>query len=281
MKSVVIQGIKGSFHHEAVTRFFKEEAVEIVDSPTFNSLVKQVINEDADYGMMAIENSIAGSILPNYSLMTKNDLYIWGEIKLPIKHNLLALGGQTLADITEVRTHPMALLQCENFLDRYDSWKRLAMDDTATCARNIQNNQYKGVASIGSMLAAKMYGLEVLAENIHDVYDNYTRFYLLSKQPKKVEGFNKASFYFYTDHQKGSLNRVLEILSSHDLNLSKIQSVPLTGSVFQYSFHANVVLVNNNYDLYYKAIEEVRKTTRFFKILGEFKEDQIPSDYQY
>ncbi|WP_158210691.1 prephenate dehydratase [Myroides phaeus] len=281
MKSVVIQGIKGSFHHEAVNRFFKEEAVEIVDSPTFNSLVKQVVNEQANYGMMAIENSIAGSILPNYSLMTKNDLYIWGEVKLPIKHNLLALEGQSLADISEVRTHPMALLQCENFLDQYETWKRLAMDDTATCARNIKNNQYKGVASIGSMLAAEMYGLEVLAENIHDVYDNYTRFYLLSKQPKQVEGFNKASLYFYTDHQKGSLNRVLEIFASHDLNLSKIQSVPLTGSVFQYSFHANVVLVNNDYEKYYQALEKVRQATRFFKVLGEYMEDQIPSDYQY
>lgn len=275
MKSVVIQGIKGSFHHEAVGKFFGSEEVEIVDSPTFNSLVKQLVNKEVDYGMMAIENSIAGSILPNYSLLTKNDLYIWGEIALPIRHNLLALKGQTLADITEVRTHPMALLQCENFLDQYTDWKRLAMDDTATCARNIQEKQYKSVASIGSTLAAEMYDLEILAENIHDVYDNYTRFFLLSREPKKVEGFNKASLYFYTDHQKGSLNRVLEILASHDLNLSKIQSVPLSGSVFQYSFHAGVVLVNEDYDKYYKAMEEVTKATRYLKVLGEYKQDKL------
>lgn len=275
MKSVVIQGIKGSFHHEAVGKFFNPEQVEIVDSPTFNSLVKQVVSKEVDYGMMAIENSIAGSILPNYSLLTKNDLYIWGEIALPIKHHLLALKGQELDDITEVRTHPMALLQCENFLDQYTDWKRLAMDDTATCARNIQQNQLTGVASIGSSLAAQMYDLEILADNIHDVFDNYTRFYLLSRKPKKVEGFNKASLFFYTDHQKGSLNKVLEILASHDLNLSKIQSIPLSGSVFQYSFHANVVLVNQDYDLYYKAIEEVAKATRYLKVLGEFKEDKL------
>ncbi|WP_121965168.1 prephenate dehydratase [Myroides sp. N17-2] len=275
MKSVVIQGIKGSFHHEAVGKFFNPEQVEIVDSPTFNSLVKQVVSKEVDYGMMAIENSIAGSILPNYSLLTKNDLYILGEIALPIKHHLLALKGQKLDDITEVRTHPMALLQCENFLDQYTDWKRLAMDDTATCARNIQQNQLTGVASIGSSLAAQMYDLEILADNIHDVFDNYTRFYLLSREPKKVEGFNKASLFFYTDHQKGSLNKVLEILASHDLNLSKIQSIPLSGSVFQYSFHANVVLVNQDYDLYYKAIEEVAKATRYLKVLGEFKEDKL------
>ncbi len=277
MKSVIIQGIKGSFHHEAVERFYKEEAVEIVDSPTFNSLVKQVVSGKVDYGMMAIENSIAGSILPNYSLMTKNKLYIGGEIALPIKHNLLGLKGQTLNDITEVRTHPMALLQCENFLDQHEDWKRLAMDDTATCARNIQYKQLKGVASIGSKLAAEMYNLEILAENIHDIYDNFTRFYLVGTKPMKVEGFNKATLYFYTDHQKGRLSKVLEILADHGLNLTKIQSVPLSDCVFEYSFHVNVVLVDQDYDRYYKALEEVRKVTKYLNVLGEYKEDKLAS----
>lgn len=276
MKSVIIQGIKGSFHHEAVTRFFKDQEVDIVDSPTFNSLVRQVVNHSVDYGMMAIENSIAGSILPNYSLMTKNKLYIGGEIALPIKHNLLALKGQTLEDIHQVRTHPMALLQCENFLDNYDHWQRLAMDDTATCARNIQDKQMHGVASIGSKLAAQMYDLEILAEDIHDVYDNYTRFYLVGTKPIQVKGFNKATLYFYTDHKKGRLSKVLEILASHELNLTKIQSVPLSGSVFEYSFHVNVVLVNENYDLYYKALEELKQATQYLVVLGEYIEDKRP-----
>ncbi|MTG98632.1 prephenate dehydratase [Myroides albus] len=277
MKSVIIQGIKGSFHHEAVTRFFKQEQVEIVDSPTFNSLVRQVVDKKVDLGMMAIENSIAGSILPNYSLMTKNKLYIGGEIALPIKHNLLVLKGQKLEDITEVRTHPMALLQCENFLDKHESWQRLAMDDTATCARNIQEKQMYGVASIGSKLAAQMYDLEILAQDIHDVYDNYTRFYLVGTQPMLVKDFNKATLFFYTDHKQGRLSKVLEILANHELNLTKIQSVPLSGTVFQYSFHVNVVLTNNNYDLYYKALEKLKEVTQYLNVLGEYMEDKRPT----
>ena len=275
MKSVIIQGIKGSFHHEAVEQFFKEEKVTIVDSPTFNSLVKNVVNEQVDLGMMAIENSIAGSILPNYSLITKHKLFIGGEVALPIKHNLLALKGQTLTDITEVRTHPMALLQCENFLDQHDNWLRLAMDDTATCAKSIQENKMKGVASIGSKLASELYDLEILAEGIHDVVDNFTRFYLVGTKPFEVPNFNKATLYFFTDHKKGRLSKVLEILAEHDLNLTKIQSIPLTGSVFQYSFHASVVLTTLDYDAYYRALEKVKEVTQYLLVLGEYKQDKI------
>lgn len=275
MKSVIIQGIKGSFHHEAVERFFKEQPVDIIDSPTFNSLVKQVVDGSVDYGMMAMENSIAGSILPNYSLMTKKKLYVGGEIALPIRHHLLALKGQTLDQIEEVRTHPMALLQCGDFLENHEHWRKLAMDDTATCAKNIQLNQMRGVAGIGSALAAKMYDLEILQENIHDVYDNFTRFFLISTQPVHVDDFDKATLYFFTDHQKGRLSKVLEILAEHELNLTKIQSVPISGSVFQYSFHVNVVLVNKNYDLYYRALEKVRQVTQHLSIIGEYKEDKL------
>lgn len=275
MKSVIIQGIKGSFHHEAVQRFFKEQEVEIVDSPTFNSLVKQVVAHKVDYGMMAMENSIAGSLLPNYNLMTRKGLYIGGEVALPIKHNLLALKGQTLEDIKEVRTHPMALLQCENFLDQHENWQRLAMDDTATCAKNIQLNQMYGVGAIGSTLAAKLYGLDIVAENIHDAFDNFTRFYLIGTQPMNVKGFDKATLYFYTDHKQGRLGKVLEILASHDMNLTKIQSVPISGSPFQYSFHVNVVLVNKNYDLYYQALEKLKQVTAHLSVLGEYMEDKL------
>ena len=274
MKSVVIQGIKGSFHHEAVVRFFQGEEVEIVDSPTFNSLVKAVIQEEVDYGMMAIENSIAGAILPNYTLITKNNLHIIGEIALPIKHNLLALKTESLETIKEVQTHPMALLQCENFLEQYPDWKLLAKDDTATCARNIHDKQMQGIATIGSRLASEMYDLKILAENIHDISDNFTRFYLLSKNPEKIENFNKASLYFTTDHTMGSLARVLNTLAKYEMNMTKIQSVPLTGSVFQYSFHVDIVS-KNGYDKYYQALEEMRAQTGFFKVLGEYKEHKI------
>lgn len=275
MKSVSIQGIKGSFHHEAVERFFKNQEVEIIDSPTFKSLVTEVVNGKADYGMMAIENSIAGAILPNYSMITKYGLYIIGEMVLPIQHHLLALPTDTLETITEVHTHPMALLQCENFLEKYPQWKLLAKDDTATCARNIHEKQMKGIATIGSRLAAQMYQLKILKENIHDIPDNFTRFYLLSKTPAKIENFTKASLYFTTDHTRGSLAKVLDTLAKYKMNMTKIQSVPLTGSVFKYSFHVDIVLGDNNYDNYYKALEEIKTQTGFCHVLGEYKEYKI------
>ena len=275
MKSISIQGIKGSFHHEAVNRFFQNEKVEIIDSPTFKTVVRDVINGKANYGMMAIENSIAGAILPNYSLITKNGLHIVGEVVLPIKHHLLALPGETLDSISEVRTHPMALLQCENFLEKYPDWKLLSKDDTATCAYNIHSKKMKGIATIGSKLAAEMYQLQVLAENIHDVSDNYTRFYLLSPQTEKVENFTKASLYFTTDHTMGSLAKVLNILANHQMNITKIQSVPLSGSVFQYSFHADIITPGGNDDNYRRALEEIKNNTNFLHILGEYKEDKI------
>lgn len=275
MKSISIQGIKGSFHHEAVNRFFQNEKVEIIDSPTFKTVVRDVINGKANYGMMAIENSIAGAILPNYSLITKNGLHIVGEVVLPIKHHLLALPGETLDSISEVRTHPMALLQCENFLEKYPDWKLLSKDDTATCAYNIHSKKMKGIATIGSKLAAEMYQLQVLAENIHDVSDNYTRFYLLSPQTEKVENFTKASLYFTTDHTMGSLAKVLNILANHQMNITKIQSVPLSGSVFQYSFHADIITPGGNDNNYRRALEEIKNNTNFLHILGEYKEDKI------
>ncbi|CVK16812.1 prephenate dehydratase [Apibacter mensalis] len=275
MKSVSIQGIRGSFHHEAVNRFFHDQKMEIIDSPTFKTVVMDVINGKANYGMMAIENSIAGAILPNYSLITKYGLHIIGEVVLPIKHHLLALPGETLDSINEVRTHPMALLQCENFLEKYPSWKLLSKDDTATCAYHIHIKKMKGVATIGSKLAAQMYQLHILAENIHDVSDNYTRFYLLSATPEKIENFTKASLYFTTDHTMGSLAKVLNILAKYKMNITKIQSVPLTGSIFQYSFHADINTPGGDDTNYRMALNEIKNTTGFLHILGEYKEDKI------
>lgn len=275
MKSVSIQGIKGSFHHEAVNNFFQGQNVEIIDSPTFKSVVEDVISGKANYGMIAIENSIAGAILPNYSLITKYKLHIIGEVILPIKLHLLALPEETLDSIYEVRTHPMALLQCENFLEQYPNWKLLSKDDTATCAYNISLNKMKGIATIGSKLAAEMYHLTILKENIHDVSDNYTRFYLLAASPQKIENFSKASLYFTTDHTMGSLARVLNILAKYKINITKIQSVPLKGSIFQYSFHADILTNGEKDDNYYKALEEIKQNTGFLNVLGEYKEYKV------
>lgn len=275
MKSVSIQGIKGSFHHEAVNNFFQGQNVEIIDSPTFKSVVEDVISGKVNYGMIAIENSIAGAILPNYSLITKYKLHIIGEVILPIKLHLLALPEETLDSIYEVRTHPMALLQCENFLEQYPNWKLLSKDDTATCAYNISLNKMKGIATIGSKLAAEMYHLTILKENIHDISDNYTRFYLLAASPQKIENFSKASLYFTTDHTMGSLARVLNILAKYKINITKIQSVPLKGSVFQYSFHADILTNGEKDDNYYKALEEIKQNTGFLNVLGEYKEYKV------
>lgn len=269
MKRISIQGIKGSFHHEAALKYFNTNDIEIVDCSTFKSLAENISSQNSDYGLMAIENSIAGTILPNYSLIIKNHLTILGEIVLPIRHNLLALPEDDLESITEVRTHPMALLQCENFLDKHPQWTLLSKDDTATCARNIHQKQMKGIAGIGSVLAAKMFHLKILAKDIHDVSDNFTRFYILSNKKEIIENPNKASLYFTLNHSCGSLSNVLDIFSDLNLNLTKIQSIPLNGTVFEYSFLTDLEFEEKA--IFDNAIQKITPLTNYLHILGTYK----------
>ncbi|MHA7128986.1 prephenate dehydratase [Algoriphagus namhaensis] len=262
-KAIGIQGIAGSFHHQVALEVFGKE-VQLVGFQTFEGVAKAVNQGEADYGVIAIENSIAGAILPNYDLIDRFDLFISGEYYLPISHQLMALPGQKLEEIREVKSHPMALLQCKAFLDSHPHIKQVEGVDTATAAREIRDNQLLGQAAIASHIAAQIFGLEILAEGIQTVKDNYTRFILLSKEsiPQRPE-HNKASFKVTIQNQRGSLAKLLTAISEAGLNLSKIQSIPVMETPWEYAFFM---------DAEYDQPEQLRQVIDLVRgQFGEFK----------
>jgi len=269
-KKVAIQGFEGSFHQTAARQFFGKN-VEVACCATFRELIKKAEDRSqTDAAVMAIENSIAGSILANYNLLQKSSLTITGEIYLQIKQNLLVNPGVSLDDIREVHSHPMALQQCLEFLDKYN-WKLVETEDTALSAKNIHQHKSKHIAAIAGKLAAELFDLDMIAPNIHTLKNNYTRFLVLQREKEavEVEGANKASVNFSTDHTKGSLVKVLAKISDADINLSKLQSFPIPGSNFNYSFHADMEF--DNVDQFYKLVEKIKPVTNTFKIYGLYK----------
>lgn len=238
---VAIQGFEGSFHQVAARKFFGKE-VEILPCTTFREVIRFASDpEKTGGGVMAIENSIAGSILPNYNLLQASGLMILGEIYLQINQHLLVNPGVKREDIREVHSHPMALQQCLEYLDHHD-WKLVETEDTALSAKLIHQHRNKHAAAIAGSLAAELFDMEILAENIHTLKNNYTRFLVL--QPAipgySNPGANKASINFHTDHTRGSLAKVLSAIADGNNNLSKLQSFPIPGSDFKYSFHADL-----------------------------------------
>ena len=269
-KKVSIQGFEGSFHQEAARNFFGK-TVEVVCCSTFKEVIDIASNKnESDGGVMAIENSIAGSILPNYNLLQKSTLRIIGEVYLQINQHLLVNPGVQLSDIKEVHSHPMAIQQCFGFLDKYN-WKLVEKEDTALSAKQIHQHHSKHVAAIASQLAAEIYGLHVIAPNIHSLKNNYTRFLVLQKDDEvtEVENANKASLNFHTDHSKGSLAKVLTKIAEAGINLSKLQSFPIPGSDFKYSFHADVEF--EDVEQFYKVIKNIEPITEDIKIYGIYK----------
>jgi prephenate dehydratase len=269
-KKVAIQGFEGSFHQTAARQFFGKN-VEVACCATFRELIKKAEDRSqTDAAVMAIENSIAGSILANYNLLQKSSLTITGEIYLQIKQNLLVNPGVSLDDIREVHSHPMALQQCLEFLDKYN-WKLVETEDTALSAKNIHQHKSKHIAAIAGKLAAELFDLDMIAPNIHTLKNNYTRFLVLQREKEavEVEGANKASVNFSTDHTKGSLVKVLGKIADADINLSKLQSFPIPGSNFNYSFHADMEF--DNVDQFYKLVEKIKPVTNTFKIYGLYK----------
>ncbi len=267
---ISIQGYEGSFHQVAAQLFFGK-SVEVIPCNTFKEVVKIAANKkESDGGVMAIENSIAGSILPNYNLLQKSNLKIIGEIYLQIRQNLLVNPGVRLDDIKEVHSHTMALQQCYDFLDKH-KWKLVETDDTALSAKYIQQHKSKHVAAIASKLAAELYNLEMIAPNIHTLKNNYTRFLVLQREDitVKVENADKASVNFHTDHSKGSLAKVLTKIAEGGINLSKLQSFPIPGSDFKYSFHADMEF--DSIDQFYEVISQVKRLTAEIKIYGVYK----------
>ncbi len=267
---VTIQGYEGSFHQVAA-QLFHGRNVEVIPCDTFRDVVKIAANKkESDGGVMAIENSIAGSILPNYNLLQKSNLKIIGEIYLQIRQNLLVNPGVKLEDIKEVHSHTMALQQCYGFLDKY-KWKLVETDDTALSAKHIHQHKSKHVAAIASKLAAELYDLNIIAPNIHTLKNNYTRFLFLQREGEaiNIENANKASVNFHTDHSRGSLAKVLTKIAEGNINLSKLQSFPIPGSDFKYSFHADMEF--DSATQFNKVIEVIRPMTAAIKIYGVYK----------
>ncbi len=274
VERIAIQGYEGSFHQEAARHFFGI-GVEAVPCDTFRDVIKIASSKaDSDGGVMAIENSIAGSILPNYNLLQKSNLKVTGEVYLHIKQNLMVNPGVKLEDIKEVHSHTMALQQCYDFLDNY-KWKLVETDDTALSAKHIHQHKSKHIAAIASKLAAELFDLTIIAPNIHTLKNNYTRFLVLQREDvaKPVAGANKASVNFHTDHSRGSLAKVLTRIAEGGINLSKLQSFPIPGSDFKYSFHADMEF--DSLKQFEKVIEDVKRITEELRIYGIYQRGRM------
>ncbi len=265
-----IQGVKGAFHEIAVRKYFNQP-VDIVECYSFQEEINQLVNGQIDYCLMAIENTVAGSILPNYALIQNNPVKIVGEEYLRIKQNLVGLPGQKIRDLKEVHSHYMAIEQCRDFLSGIEGIRLVESPDTARSAQEIGTARIKDRAGIASDLAAELYGLEILAEEIETNKKNYTRFLVLAREDKEVqvETISKASICFSVSHEQGSLSTVLSLMSHFDLNLTKIQSMPILGKEFQYFFFVDVTF--NDYHRLEEAIWSLDPIVNDLQILGEYE----------
>lgn len=239
---IAIQGEHGCFHEMAARQYFKESVIEIVPCATFDITLMAVKNKQADFAMMAIENARSGSILYNYSLIRESGMKILGEHNLRVRQNLLAMPGQTLSDIKEIRSHPIALMQCMAFLNHMHGVILIESEDTAGSARYISETRLMGSAAIASSKAAEIYGLEIIAPGIETFKKNYTRFLVLGEPKDANRDGNKVSICFSTGHQPGSLAAVLVRLAELEINLSKIQSVPRLNGDWEYMFYLDLEL---------------------------------------
>lgn len=273
-KKIAIQGFEGSFHQTAALHFFGKKA-EVLCCSTFRELIKKAADKnETQAAVMAIENSIAGSILANYNLLQNSNLKITGEIYLQIKQNLLVNPGIKLADIKEVHSHPMAIQQCLDFLDKYN-WKLVETEDTALSAKHVHQHKSKHIAAIAGRLAADLFQLDVLVPNIQTQKNNYTRFLILQREEDmvEIEDANKASVNFNTDHSKGSLAKVLTKIAEAGINLSKLQSFPIPGSDWLYTFHADMEF--DTVQQFHKVVKNILPITDHFKVYGIYKKGLI------
>jgi prephenate dehydratase len=269
-KKISIQGFEGSFHQVAARQFFGKD-VKIICCSTFREVIKIAADKNqSNGGIMAIENSLAGSILPNYNLLQKSNLKIVGEIYLQINQHLLINPNVKLEDIREVHSHPMALLQCIDYLEKFN-WKLIETEDTALSAKHIHQHKSKHIAAIASKLAAELYQLNIVAPNIHTLKNNYTRFLVLERPEtaSEIDNADKASINFHTDNSRGSLAKVLSKIADGGINLSKLQSFPIPGSDWKYSFHADLEFTG--LDQFNKVITDIKPITEALKIYGVYK----------
>ena len=279
MKKIAIQGVSGAFHEIAARQYFNGEDIEIVPCVTFRDVFRTMAEDPTIMGIVAIENTIAGSLLQNHNLLRESGSLIIGEHKLRISHCLAALPGQSMDQIKEVHSHPIALMQCEEFLDEQDHWRAVESDDTALSAKEIAENNIRGRAAICSRFAAEKYGLEIIADEIETNKRNFTRF-LIVAAPELAENMikdiklNKSSMVFTLPHEEGSLAKVLSILSFYRVNLTKIQSLPIVGREWEYQFY--ISLTFDSYERYRQSLDAVRPLLKDFQLLGEYQEGKTP-----
>ncbi len=273
MRKVAIQGVIGSFHDIAAHKFFEDEPIEIVCCDTFEQEFEEMKQDSNLVALIAIENTIAGSLLHNYELLRESGMQIVGEHKLRISHSIMCLPEDNWEDITEVNSHPVAFMQCRRYLNQHSHLKVVETDDTAGAAKDISENQLHGHAAICSKFAAPLYGMKILEEGIETNKHNFTRFLVVS-DPWIAEGLcnprksNKASIVFSLPHSEGSLSQVLSIFSFYRINLTKIQSLPIIGREWEYMFYVDVTY--DDYTRYRPSIDAVRPLTKQLKILGEY-----------
>ena len=272
-KRIVIQGYPGAFHEMAARCYYEDDKIEIIPADTFRQLVEIVEDPGkADVAMMAIENTLAGGILHNYKLINSSRLHITGEIYLRIVQNLMALPGQRIEDIKEVHSHHMAIAQCRSFFRKYPHIRLIETIDTALSAKQIREEGKEGIAAIASTLAAEMYDLEILAPSIETNKKNHTRFLVLQHQyfsGNDANKVDKASISFTTSHEAGSLNKVLSVLAAYNVNLSKIQSVPIEGRHWEYMFFVDLIAESSlRLD---QALNAIRPICNNLKVLGIYR----------
>ncbi|MDT0649830.1 prephenate dehydratase [Autumnicola edwardsiae] len=269
-KKVAIQGIQGSFHHLVAQEYY-HKSINVLECMSFRELVSALVSGEANEAVMAIENSIAGSILPNYAMIDENNIKVIGEHYIPIDMNLMALPGQSIEKIKKVFSHPMALLQCKDFFKKYPHIKLIEDADTAEVAKRIYEKELKHVGAVASKAAAQIFNLEMLAESIHTKKSNATRFLILSMKKKEPNGeiINKASLKFELESKRGSLVSVLNIIRDFDLDMTKIQSMPIIETPWKYSFFVDVTF--DEYEGFKKAMEILEVMTEQLKVLGTYK----------
>jgi prephenate dehydratase len=269
---IAIQGFEASFHEIAALRFFGTD-IETVECPNFHKLFDVMDKNKADFAVCAIENSLAGSILPNYASLRNSKLEIFGEVYLHIEMNLMALPGQTLQQIDEVHSHPMALLQCTGFFEQHPDIQLVESNDTALSAKDIRSGHIRRRAAVASKRAAEIFELDILAEDIHDNKRNFTRFLALrNRNGHATRDFNKASISFRAHHTPGSLAKVLTGIGNHQINLTKIQSLPVIGEEWQYYMYADLEFTST--DAYFSMLKEIGPLTKELKVLGEYKQGE-------
>lgn len=270
MLKVGIQGIRGSFHEMAAVKYFGMETIELVEKENFRALFKSLEQDESDFIVCAIENTLAGSLLPNYALLEKSGFSIVGETYLPIEQCIMALPGVKIENLEQVWSHPIALLQCEDFLSEYPHILPVEKKDTADCARAVSANQLKNVGAIAAKGAAEMYGLQILFSNIQTHKLNFTRFLVIKKRPDlRTEENNKASVSLQLADEPGTLLKVLEICKAYNVNLTKIQSIPIIGKPYTYFFHFDMEWQpGTDFAAFFKAIEP---KTEALRIMGIYK----------